>query len=473
MPQHRLFIKITLIACLLIAFAVGLSFVKIVVSERQNYHQQVMLDISKHQISTQKIISPFITVPYVYQQACNAEPNPELKGKTCNYIAEELFFPEQSSWDGTFNVTNQEYQRTIYHAISYISKLDNQGEFKAIQNTSRAYQWEKAKFVLPVKDLRGIQNKPILTVNEQKLTLDFPKDKNQNSEFNYLEVAIPHLTTASFNYTLNLELEGLQDFSLIPTTENLQFNAQGNWGDIKFKGDGLPQQNHAATKKFNASWSSITLGYQNQQSLIQCWATDSCKDMFNFASTAYKDHSYSSYNISGFEIEFIEPINIYSQTDRAVKYGWMMTLITFGSFFLFEMIKGLRIHPIQYGLVGTAQSIFFILLLSLSEQISFITAYGIASIACIGLISWYLSFILKSWRSTALFSVLISSLYGVMYMLLQSAEKTFLMGSLFSFFIVAAVMYLTRHIDWYDIGDQFTSPNSKTKEIKNADLNHD
>lgn len=455
MLQTRLLFKISIIIMLLVGFAIGLAFVDTLVSERQRYHHQVIGEIAHHQISNQTLISPFISVPYTFVQPCNAESNPELKGKNCTYTYSELFFPTESTWDAKFNVTNQEYQRTIYNAISYTNQLSQKAKFENITIPPRQYHWQDAKFILPIKDLRGLKNKPILTIGEQKYSLDFPK-KNHQADFNYVEIAVPDIDLKNFAYDLNLELEGLESFSLVPTHENLRFLAQGNWADAKFMGDSLPLQNHSTHKNFSASWQNLTLGYQNQQRLNQCWNYNKdCKETFGFNRSYFADQQYYADNKpEGFAVEFIEPINIYSQTDRAIKYGLMIILITFGCFFLFEMMKGLRIHPVQYLLVGTAQAIFFILLLSLSEQISFVSAFAIASVACIGLIVWYLSFILKAWRSTLLFAVLVSSLYLVMYFLLQSAEKTFLMGSIFSFLVVAAVMYITRHLDWYQIHER-------------------
>lgn len=470
MPQRRLFIKMVFIAGLLIALAIGLTFVNVLVYERESYQEKVIGDIAHHQIGNQTIISPFISVPYTFVQPCDGEANPSLKGKSCTYTYSELIFPSNSTWHADFDVTNQEYQRTIYSAISYTTQLKQQASFDNPQITARDYQWENAKFILPIKDLRGLKNKPVLTVGQTKYSLDFPKNSHQ-TDFNYVEVALPHLEIKNFSYQLDLSLEGLQSFALVPTHENLRYSAQGNWGDAKFMGNSLPIQNQSAPKNFTASWQNLTLGYQNQQRLNHCWNYNSdCKQSFGFNLSYYADQRHYADNQSeGFAVEFIEPINIYSQTDRAIKYGWMITLITFGCFFLFEMLKGLRIHPVQYGLVGTAQAIFFILLLSLSEQISFVIAYSIASVACIGLISWYLSFVLKNWRSTALFSVLIGTLYGVMYLLLQSAEKTFLLGSLFSFFVVAVVMYLTRHIDWYDLGNDHLNQDAQKLEAPHAD----
>ena len=147
-------------------------------------------------------------------------------------------------------------------------------------------------------------------------------------------------------------------------------------------------------------------------------------------------------------------MNVYTQTDRALKYGIVIILITFGCFFLFEVLKSLRIHPIQYSLVAMAQGIFFVLLLSISEYYAFVWAYIVAAIACIGLMTWYLYFVMKGIKAAALFGIILSSLYAIMYMLLQSSGKTFLMGSIISFVVLAVVMFITRHIDWYSIGNK-------------------
>ena len=129
----------------------------------------------------------------------------------------------------------------------------------------------------------------------------------------------------------------------------------------------------------------------------------------------------------------------------------MLILITFGSFFLFEILKGLRIHPIQYSLVAMAQGIFFVLLLSISEYYAFALAYLIACIACVMLMTWYLYFVMHGLKPALLFGIILSSLYSMMYLLLQSSGKTFLMGSVLSFVLLTVVMYLTRHVNWYQL----------------------
>lgn len=459
MKQRQLFLKLFILGALLGLFALGLSFVNYIVYEREGYQNQVVREIERNQIDSQRLVSPFITVPYTQMVACDYRENPALKDKLCAESGEQLFFPEQIDWDAKFDVSDEKYRRTIYAATSYMATLKSQGKFRHVNEqvvtaNQRTLDWQSARFVLPIKDLRGVHQKPILTIGGEKRQLDFSEYQQTGSGggISYLSVALPNFSLNDFDFTLDMSLEGLQVFSLVPTTEKTTFKATGNWADAKYFGDSLPTQNSSFDQQFSAKWQSITLGYQNRQDYMRCWNAMNCSQ-YNHQSSDYYEVKKGEVlsKASGFAVEFIEPVNVYSQTDRAIKYGWMITLITFASFFLFESLKGLAIHPIQYLLVGIAQSVFFLLLLSFSEQYSFLSAYYIAAIACIGLIGWYLRFVMGKWLHAILFSVLLGSLYVVMYVLLQSAEKTFFMGSIFAFVLVAAVMFITRNVDWYQM----------------------
>jgi inner membrane protein len=118
---------------------------------------------------------------------------------------------------------------------------------------------------------------------------------------------------------------------------------------------------------------------------------------------------------------------------------------------MFELIKQLRIHPIQYLLVGLALAIFFLLLISLSEHIAFEWAYLSASAACIGLQGFYLIYVLRSIARGIGFAGMLTALYGALYGLLGSEDNALLLGSLMLFAILAAIMVITRKIDWYRV----------------------
>ena len=152
-----------------------------------------------------------------------------------------------------------------------------------------------------------------------------------------------------------------------------------------------------------------------------------------------------------FDIAFIEPVNIYLQTERAVKYGFLFVGLVFAGFFFFELLRKLRIHPMQYLLVGFALAMFFLLLLSLTEHIPFLWAYLAASAACIALLGAYLIHVLKSVAHGLGFAGGLTLLFGVLYGLLMSEDNALLMGSVLLFTALAAVMLATRKLDWYGL----------------------
>ena len=150
-------------------------------------------------------------------------------------------------------------------------------------------------------------------------------------------------------------------------------------------------------------------------------------------------------------VSFVEPASLYQKLARASKYGFLFIGLTFGAFLLFELLRHLAIHPIQYAFVGLALAIFFLLLTALSEYSPFAVAYAIAALACVGLIATYLIHILRNPRIALAFGAALGSLYAMLYALLQAEDYSLLGGSLLLFALLAGVMIATRRIDWYGL----------------------
>jgi inner membrane protein len=139
----------------------------------------------------------------------------------------------------------------------------------------------------------------------------------------------------------------------------------------------------------------------------------------------------------------------YSLSSRATKYGILFVALTFGGFFIFELIEQLPIHPVQYLLIGFGLAIFFLLLVSFSERMAFGVAYLLASTACIGLLTFYLSYVLRSTKRGLGFGAMLTSLYAAIYGLLISEDNALVLGSLMLFCVLSVVMFVTREVDWY------------------------
>jgi inner membrane protein len=140
---------------------------------------------------------------------------------------------------------------------------------------------------------------------------------------------------------------------------------------------------------------------------------------------------------------------VYQQATRSVKYGFLFIALSFAAFFVFEQLKSLRIHPIQYLLVGMAQAVFFLLLTSLSEHMAFALAYGVSATASVLLVGVYLAAVLQGAARAIGFSAAMGTLYTALFGILQSEQNALLLGSLLIFLLLAAVMISTRKVDWY------------------------
>jgi inner membrane protein len=234
---------------------------------------------------------------------------------------------------------------------------------------------------------------------------------------------------------MELELQGMEQLEFVPLGKETVVHVQSSWPHPSFVGRFLPDQRTVGDAGFDAVWRSSHLSTNIQQLWDNCGRRE-CPPLMS----------------SAMGVAFIQPVDIYLKAERAAKYGVLFIGLTFAAFFLFEVLKGLAIHPIQYGLVGIALALFFLLLFSLSEHLSFGVSYLVAASACIGLLTFYTAYVLRGVRRAAGFAALLSALYASLYVLLQIEDLALLMGSLLLFAILAAVMALTRKVDWYQLG---------------------
>ncbi len=156
---------------------------------------------------------------------------------------------------------------------------------------------------------------------------------------------------------------------------------------------------------------------------------------------------------TAFGVRLFQPSNIYTQNYRAVRYGILFVAITFACFFAWEhLVRGLRLHPMQYLLIGLALATFYLLLLALSEQIGFAFSYAVAAAALVALITTYITGATNNRRAAFAIGAALASTYGILYVILLSEDYALLFGSLLLFTILATLMVATRRLDWSQVG---------------------
>jgi inner membrane protein len=244
------------------------------------------------------------------------------------------------------------------------------------------------------------------------------------------------------NYQIELSLIGSNQLDILPLARETIIHMQSNWNSPSFVGDSLPDERQITKQGFSATW--------NINNLIQN-TTKEATTQNNFVM----EQSYPSIGV-----KILIPANIYQVNERTVKYSFLIVLLTFAGFFLAELFFKLQLHPFQYLLIGVSLSVFYLLLLSLSEYLLFNLAFLISASSIILLIGGYCSVVLQQ-RVRGLYTgLLFTVLYGFIFILVKAEQTSLLMGAIGIWLILALVMYLTRKIDWYKVNVSTVENNS-------------
>jgi inner membrane protein len=235
---------------------------------------------------------------------------------------------------------------------------------------------------------------------------------------------------------VTLELVGTTELAVAPVADDTRVQLDANWPHPSFGGRFLPVNREVRADGFSATWQMSSL------------ATTAPLDFARGAALCASEEAEAKC-VESFNVAFIDPVNPYSLSDRAIKYGLLFIALTYVAVGMAEVMRRRRVHPIQYLLTGCALSIFFLLLLSLSEHFSFALSYAVASVASAGLLGFYGAHLLGGWRAGLGFGAGIAGLYVALYALLQMEQTALVIGSVLLFCVLATVMTLTRRVDWY------------------------
>lgn len=451
--QKTLVLKLGAIMGIVLILMVVLSMIGGVINERKNWRSAAFRDIAQSLAGTQKLMGPVLVIPYA-ETTTVASENPltkKIEQQTLKFRKFLYVMPETLTVDGKVKI--EERHRGIYNVPTFTTAANITGNITIPQtfpqeNAHTEILWKDAFLWVAVSDNRGIISRPVLTWNDTKL--NFTPGAKDN--FTIKDVVGGGISAAidlseskngSYDFSYDMTVAGTERLDWVPSAKDMSVTLTSNWPHPSFSGQFLPTERKITQNGFTANW-KISHFASNAEDLLQACASGNCESLSKNA----------------FGVAFITPIDSYHQTERAIKYGLLFISLTFISFFLFETLKRLPIHPIQYGLVGVALAIFFQLLISLSEHLAFATAYSIAAASCVSLLGVYVSAVLKSIKRGTGFAVGLTGLYATLYALLQSEDNALLLGSVLIFGVLAGVMLLTRNVDWYKLGQPTASNKS-------------
>ncbi|MHC6223584.1 cell envelope integrity protein CreD [Pseudomonas sp. X10] len=432
--------KLGMIAALMLLLLIPLLMIGGLIDERQALRDSVLRDIAESSSFDQQISGPLLVVPYRKYERRWIDKDGQTVQETKAVSGQLYFLPE--TFEVKADIDTELRARGIYQARLFHSKSRVAGRFKVperwgIEKDYEDYRFDKPFLVVGISDIRGIENGMELTLDDQRLP--FEAGTGLDWMRGGVHVALPAVDDSApgeFSYAFDLALQGTGQLHVLPVGRTSRVDMQANWPHPSFVGSYLPSRRDIDDQGFTAHWQTSFFATNLEDALRQCATSGQCAD---FSGRA-------------FGVSFVDPVDQYLKSERAIKYALLFIALTFAGFFLFEVLKNLSVHPVQYILVGVALAFFYLLLLSLSEHLGFALAYGLSASGCVLLIGFYLSHVLRSlWRGTG-FAAGLAMLYAMLYGLLSAEDYALLMGSLLCFGLLGVFMVLTRRLDWARVG---------------------
>ncbi|RZA32341.1 MAG: cell envelope integrity protein CreD [Lysobacteraceae bacterium] len=462
MKSLKLLLRFLTVGGLVLLLLIPLMLIRGTINDRQQYRHQANERVSQSMAGPQQFIGPLRVVPYKETRVTdvitdNAKPVRKIETvegyvyQTPKHLHVQGSLKPDTRRIGIYDVRVFEWQAGVEASFEPLNLAPVEGRIYGLPT-----------LVVGLADVRGLVGSPDFKVDGQAVTLQSGAGslEGRMSGMHARLAQAAGVDLPASQLVAQFRLNGTQSLGITPIADSNQITVGSTWPHPLFGGSFLPNRKDIRTNGFSGEWEISSLASSAQSQLGEHLASGSGSITRRGLGNGYdsdgkevmRADSAANATIDSVDISLVDTTDVYTQADRASKYGILFVVLTFVGFALFELIKRLPIHPLQYLLVGLALAIFFLLLLSLSEHMDFLKAYVVSAVACIGLQFVYLSGVLKSWARAGGFAVMLTALYGVLYSLLISESNALLMGSLLLFGILAAIMWITRKVDWYDLG---------------------
>jgi inner membrane protein len=424
---HSALVKAVILTAIALLLLVPLALLSGLVTERTNQRDAAVRSVALGWGDRQWVGGPILAIP----TTTDAAPT-----QTHDWYV----LPQRLDISAELQVQESRRRLGLYDVPVYVAKIHAKGEFDLPREIARLTRGdaslhlhlEQARLLLPVQDPRGLRDLLSATAELQNF--------EPSGGFLIPVLAAPvnikgDPASALRSFDLTFDLAGTQSLQFLPLARIVHVQTQGNWPDPGFTDGFLPIERHIDARGFTASWQVLNLN----RTYGDRWFEGSTSD--------------EALHTSGFGVELVQPVDIYQRSTRAVKYGGLFIALSFLTLFLVESLQRRPIHPIQYGLMGLALSVFYLLLLALAEHVGFPSAYAIATAALCILMSVYLAGALRSARAGLTSGGIFAGTYALLYLLVTSEDYALLAGSIALFALLATTMLMTRKIDWYTQGE--------------------
>lgn len=439
-------LKVLALAAVLAGLMIPLAGIESTIAERALRRHQAVSSVQQSFAGPQTLITPVWVWPYREEWETRIAVGDNKRYEIVKHSADRhwVAFFDSTHVAAEVGVRNDHY-RGIHRVRTYDGKLriESKGRLPdrariKPENEGGRLIWDRPALVIGLTDLRGLRGTPKFALDGAPLEVQ-PGTRSALPGTGLHAYAMTPDSAATL--TIDLPLAGMEQMSIVPTAASTTTELRTDWPHAKYSGAFLPTEKDAGAQGSGAKWAVPSLA-SGVQSALQTQSTQDRR------ANAKSIADAAVHGLNAYVVEFVDPVNVYRLAERATKYGVLFITLVLAAVFLLDVIQRLGIHAMQYGLVGLALAIFFLLLLALSEHVAFGAAYMAAAAACTALIAMYMRHALKSAARGAVFAVALAAVYAAIYAILIAEQMALLMGALLLFGALATVMITTRRTDW-------------------------
>jgi inner membrane protein len=432
--------------------AIPLFAIYLLVYDRQNQSATAQASISQGWGGAQVFAGPVLVIPYSKQTSETVTQDGKQITKTSTSWHDLTVSPDAA--DIRTNLKPDLRHRSIYDVVVYEAHNRGAARFSLPADLQRfgvapeSLALDRAQIRFGLKDAGGLFGPPPrVAIDGRRLSLqpgNGMRETGGSGFFAWFDAS--QLRAHPIGVTFDYLVRGNGSLSLAPAGGDTRWQVASSWPNPSFQGRILPGTRTQGADGFKATWQvgNLALG----TALVESDRDESGGQTTEAVDPYGRGRPAAAADDHVARVDLITPVDLYSQVNRSVKYGFLFVGFTFLAFLMFDVIGGVKVSAIEYGLVGSGLVLFFVMLLAFAEVIGFTLAYAVAGGAIIGLLTAYSAAVLGSWRRSFFIAGLLTALYGVLYVLLSLEDLSLLIGSVMIFFALAAVMYLTRGIDW-------------------------
>ena len=439
--------KIMMLVALVLLLLIPLSMISGLIYERNRTADSAEAEIMEAWGSQLMEAGPVIAIPGVRTDQLRTRT--EREGGRIEEKIEEvktlftlIITPQNLNIKADF--TTEIRRRGIFSVPLFSGGLTLSGAFDsagalASLSPDEEVSFEKAELIIVLSSQKGIRKIESARWNTRELfvpseELFFQPGNRGHSLFRKgtsgIYAALPAFSGGEAAFDINIAIQGGQLVRFLPVGQDTHVDIATDWASPSFQGAFLPGGSNITDSGFDAVWDISYLS----RDIPLFWKTES---------------DYRDYSASMFGVNFFRAIDTYSLNTRAVKYAILFLIIPFLTLFLLEVFTKKRIHPVPYLLAGIANVIFYLLLLSFSEQMQFYFAYLLAALGVTAMMTLYSRSLLPSWNKSWYMGLVTTISYVLLYAVLNAESHALLIGSVGAFMVVGLVMYITRKLEWY------------------------